>query len=71
MPGNGMDPNQLNSTVQSVRFMALEREKKMKPDKKHDLKYLILSIALAALICGALLTIHWWGNWLLSLLELL
>ena len=33
-----MEPNQLNSTVQSVRFMALEREKKMKPDKKHDVK---------------------------------
>ena len=49
--------------------MGLERSRKMKPDKKNDKKFLIITLLAIVLICGAICTIPFWGDILLWLLD--
>ena len=49
--------------------MGLERSKKMKPDKKNDKKFLIITLLAIVLICGVICTIPFWGDILLWLLD--
>ena len=65
----GMDYNWLMSSQQAVRNMGLERSKKMKPDKKNDKKFLIITILTIVLVCAAAFTIPFWGDILLWLLD--
>ena len=65
----GLDYNWLMSSQQAVRNMGLERSRKMKPDKKNDKKFLIITLLAIVLICGAVCTIPFWGDILLWLLD--
>lgn len=62
MPGVGPEPNQLNATVQAVRHEALEGSKKIKPDKKHDKKFLIIAIVFLVLIVAVCAAIPYIGT---------
>lgn len=64
-----LEPNQLLAQQQAMRNVGLERAKKVKPDKKHDKKFLIIAIAAIVLVCAGLLTVPFWGEILLWLLD--
>ncbi len=65
----GLDYNWLLSSQQAVRNMGLERSRKMKPDKKNDKKFLIITILTIVLVCVGAFTIPFWGDILLWLLD--
>lgn len=69
MAGVGPEPNHLLAQQQAMRSVGLERAKKVSPDKKHDKKYLIIAIAAIVLVCAGLLTVPFWGDILLWLLD--
>ncbi|MDD6188387.1 MAG: hypothetical protein PUB32_02260 [Clostridiales bacterium] len=64
-----LEPNQLLAQQQAMRNVGLKRAKKMKPDKKRDKKFAILTIAVIVLICGVFATVPFWGDVLLWLLD--
>lgn len=65
----GVDYNWLMSSQQALRNMGLERAKKTKPDKKHDKKFFVIAIAAIVLVCAGLMTVPFWGDILLWLLD--
>lgn len=65
----GLDYNWLMSSQQAVRNMGLERSRKMKPDKKNDKKFLIITILTIVLVCAAAFAIPFLGDILLWLLD--
>ncbi len=66
-----LEPNQLLAQQQALRNIGLERAKKTKPDKKHDRKFIFITIGVIVLICAACFAIPYLGDaleWLLNLL---
>ena len=62
MAGVGPEPNQLNATVQAVRHEGLEGTKKIKPDKKHDRKFLIIAIVFLVAVIGVCAALPYLGT---------
>ena len=53
----GIDPNHLLMQQQMMRHIGLERTKKTVPNKKNDIKFLLIAIGTIILICAILLLI--------------
>lgn len=53
----GIDPNHLLMQQQMMRHIGLERAKKTVPNKKNDIKFLLIAIGTIILICTILLLI--------------
>jgi len=64
-----LEHNQLLAQQQAMRNIGLERAKKVQPNKKNDRKFLIMTIAAIVLVCAGLLTVPYWGDILLWLLD--
>lgn len=53
----GIDPNHLLMQQQVMRHIGLERAKKTVPNKKNDIKYLLITLGVIILICIVLLAL--------------
>ena len=69
MAGGSLEHNQLLAQQQAMRNIGLERAKKVQPNKKHDRRFLIIAIAAIVLVCAGLMTVPFWGDILLWLLD--
>ena len=67
----GPELNQLRSTQEMVRHMALKRKENIAPDKKRDKKWLILTLVLILAVCGGLMVVPFLGDILVWVLNLL
>lgn len=57
-----LEPNKLLDSQQMLRQKALERKKNIVPDKKHDIKWVVIALVVIALLCGAICLIPFWGQ---------
>lgn len=56
------EPNKLLDSQQMLRQKALERKDKIVPDKKHDVKWVFITLGIIALLCGAICLIPYLGG---------